>query len=323
MRLGRCSLCVLALLSGVTARADLTLRHSFTFKFAAFVPPEIQSQAGQQMKAVLPDEVLVRVKGDRVYSSFGPLFTVTDYGHNQITLLNPKSKEFATVPLNEYFDRVGAAQQIPALPPEVQRALGDLNFDVQTRMTGQASMIQGMRAEENVLVLAINAPGLQGVPSAMRLEMQFWVAQAAGIRGLPALRELADYAERAQRAFDPAQMIQKTFSMLPGMSNSLRAPLEQLIKANNGLVLKVHSGVYIPALAQLLSLSGQAPDGVDRNGPLAEFQMELSDISDAPIDDSVFAIPADYQAAQLEKLIQAEIQAPPLVPTVTPPKAPR
>ena len=65
----------------------------------------------------------------------------------------------------------------------------------------------------------------------------------------------------------------------------------------------MHSGVYIPALAQLLSLSGQAPDGVDPNGPLAEFQMELSDISDAPIDDSVFAIPSDYQAAQLEKLI--------------------
>jgi hypothetical protein len=301
----------------------VTLRHSFSFKFASFVPAEIQSQAGEQMKGAMPEDLVLRIKDDRAYSSFGPLFTITDYGRNQITVLDPKTKEFATVPLSQYFERMGSAQGIPALPPDAQRALGSLNFDVQTRKTGQTSTIQGMRAEENVVILTINAPGLQGVPSAMRLEMQFWVAPAAEMRRTPALTELAEYAERAHRAFDPAQMIQYTFSMVPGMGDSLRAPLEALLQANSGLVLKVHSGVYIPALAQLMAASGRAPAGVDPNGPFAEFGMDVAEISSAPIEDSVFAVPADYQAAPFAQLIQRQLQASPLVPAVTPPKSPR
>jgi hypothetical protein len=248
------------------------------------------------------------------------LFTITDYGENQVTLLNPKTREFAKVPLDAYFDRLGAAPQIPPLPPDVQRALGALNLEVQTRKTGQAGTIQGIRADENALVFSVNAPGVQGVPSAMRLEIQFWVAQPEEIRRVPALHELAEYAERARLTFDPARMVQKTFSMLPGMGmgDSLRAPLEELIKANRGLVLKVHSAVFIPALSQLLSLSGRAPDGVDPNGPAAEYQLDLAEISHEPIEDSAFAVPEDYQAAPLEKLIQAEIQAPPPVPTAAP-----
>jgi hypothetical protein len=309
---------VLAFVSAAGAHADLTLRHSFSFKFASFVPAEIQSQAGEQMKTALPQDVLLQIKGDRVYSSFGSLFTIADYGSNQITVLDPKTKQFATVPLNEYFDRIGTAQDIPPLSPDAQRSLGGLSFDVQTRKTGQTSMIQGIRAEENVVMVTVNAPGLQGAPSSMRLEMQFWVAPVAEIRRTPALAELAAYVERARRAFDPAQMIQNTFAMVPGMGDSLRTALEALLQANSGVMLKVHTGVYISALAQLMAASGRAPAGVDPNGPFAEFAMDLAEISSAPIEDSVFTVPADYQAAPFAQLIQRQVQASPLAPAVTP-----
>ena len=59
MGLGRRAVWVLASLAAVSAQADLTLRHSFTFKFAPFVPTEIQSQAREQMKGTLPDSVLL------------------------------------------------------------------------------------------------------------------------------------------------------------------------------------------------------------------------------------------------------------------------
>ena len=318
MSLGRWAVFLLVVAAGPVGRADLTLRHSFSFNLAPFLPPEVVAQARQQMSAALPGEVVVRIKGDQVYSSFGPLFTITDYAQNRITLLNPKTKEFATVGLSEYFDRLAAAREFPPLPPDAQRALGGLNFDVQTRKTGQTSLIQGIRAEEKGLVVSMNMPSLQGVPSAMRLEIQFWVAQAGEIRRVPALRELADYAERARRAFDPADMLQKIFSRLPGMGDSLRSSLEALIQANGNVILKSRSAVYIPALSQLLSVSGRAPDGVDPTGPLAEFQMDLGELSTAPIADSVFSVPADYQAAPLETLVQAEIEATPPLPTAVP-----
>jgi hypothetical protein len=320
MRFRRWTLCLLVVAAASTARADLTLRHTLSFHFASFLPPEMEAQVRQQMNAALPQQTVVRIKGGRVYSSFGPLFTITDYGQNRVTLLNPKTREFAAVPLDEYFDRVAAAPQIPALPPEAQRLLASVSFDVQTHKTGQMSLIQGIRAEQNVLTVSVNMPGgPQGAPSALKLEMQFWVAQADEIRRVPALRELADYAERARRAFDPAATLAKLFARMPGLSDSLRTPIEQLAQANGSLVLKLGGAVYIPALAQLLAFSGKAPDGIDPYGPFAEYQMDLAEISTAPIDDAVFTVPAGYQPAPLEKLIQAEIQ----MPSPTAPKPPQ
>src|SRR5690348_1454876 len=100
MGLGRWAVWVLGLLSAISAQADMTLRHSFSFQFASFVPAEIQSQAREQAKGALPEDVVLRIKGDRTFSSFGSLFTITDYGRNQITVLDPKTKEFSTVPLD-------------------------------------------------------------------------------------------------------------------------------------------------------------------------------------------------------------------------------
>ncbi|HEY1240495.1 MAG TPA: hypothetical protein VGF16_08050 [Bryobacteraceae bacterium] len=318
MGFGRWLIALLALALGPYARADLTLRHTFTFHFASFVPPELETQVSQQLSATLPSETLVRIKGDRVYSSFGPLFAITDYRQNQITLLNPKTHQYATAPLGESFEKIAAAQPIPALPPEVERNLGDLSIDVQTHSPGLTGEVQGIRAEEELLAVSMNMAGTQGVASAMRLEMQIWVAQAGELLRVPALREWADYAGRAQRAFKPAEMIEKMFSRLPAMRDSLRAPLEELAKTNASLVLKLHAAVLIPALSQTLAFTGQTPDGFDPAGPLAEFQMDLADLSTAEIPDSVYAVPAGYRAAPLQDLVQALVQAPSPIPSAAP-----
>ena len=310
MSLPRWSVAFLALAFIPYTRADLTLRHAFTFHFASFLPPEIEKQARQQLSGTLPSETLVRIKGDRVYSSFGPLFAIADYRQSQITLLNPKTRQFATVPLGEQFERIAAAQQIPALPSEVEQSLGNLSLDVQTRNPGLTGEIQGIRAEERLLAVSMNMVGTQGVPSAMRVEMQIWDAQAGELGRVPALREWTDYAARTQRAFNPAEMIEKMLARLPAMRDALRAPLEELAKTNGSLVLKLHAAIYIPALSQMLAFTGQAPDGFDPGGALVEYQMDLADLSTAEIPDSVFTVPAGYQPVPLEDLVQVLVQAP-------------
>jgi len=192
--------------------------------------------------------------------------------------------------------------------------LQGLRFDVETKKTGQIGLVQGIQAEESVVTLSMQMPAVAGAASAMRLEMRYWIAQPGEIRRVPALRELADYAERSRRAMDPSEMLQKVFAQMPGFGEQVRASIQELQKANNGLVLKLHTAIYVPAMAQALQLAPQGAAGVDPNAALAEFQMDLADISTATLTDSVFAVPADYQPAPFEELVKAMIQAQPQVP---------
>jgi hypothetical protein len=307
----------LALLIGPTGWADLTLRHKMEIKFASFLPPEAQAQARQQAGAALPNEMVVQIKGDKTYTNSGPLLAITDYGRGAITLLNPKTKQYATVPLAEYPDRIAASQKPPAIPPEAQAMLQGLRFDVETKKTGQIGLVQGIQAEESVLTLTMQMP-TAGAASAMRLEMRYWIAQPGEIRRVPALQELADYAERTRRAMDPAEMLQKVFAQMPAFGEQLRASIQELQKANSGLVLKLHTAIYVPAMAQALQLAPQGAAGVDPSAALAEFQMDLADISTAALPDSLFAVPTDYKAAPFEELMKAMIQAPPPLPAPQP-----
>jgi hypothetical protein len=308
----RCTLALsLALLIGPTGRADLTLRHKMEIKFASFLPQEAQAQARQQAGAALPNEMVVRIKGDKTYTNSGPLFAITDYGRNEITLVNPKTKQYAMVPLAEYPARLAASQKPPAIPPAAQAMLQSLRFDVESKKTGQTGLVEGIQAEESVVTLSMQMPAAAGAASAMRLEMRYWIAQPGEIRRVPALKELADYAERARRAMDPSEMLQKVFSQMPGFGEQLRASIQELQKANSGLVLKLHTAIYVPAMAQALQLAPQGAAGVDPSAALAEFQMDLADISTAPLPDSIFAVPTNYQAAPFEELVKAMVQAPP------------
>jgi hypothetical protein len=316
----RTSLAVMAALSlAQLGRADLTLRHSFEVKVASFVPAEIAAQVKQQFGSDVPSEALVRIKGNRVMSSFGPLAGITDYGRNQITLLNPKKKEYATLPLADYPDKLAAAiPKARKLTPENEEALAGLNFDVQSSRTGEAEVIQRMRAEESLMVISIQAPSPQGVPAVLQMEMRYWLARPEDIRRVPGLKELADYMAQSSHFFDPLQMMRKTFSGMSGLGERMREPLEELSKLNGSLVLKLQTAIRIPGIAQAIRLAQPPPAGFDANAPLLELEMDLAEVSTAPIDETTFAIPPDYHSAPVEELVNAIIQATPQISTIGP-----
>jgi len=161
------------------------------------------------------------------------------------------------------------------------------------------------------------APG--GLPgeaalSSMRLEMRSWVAQAAEIRRVPALKELADYTGRSMRALDPSEFLTKALAALPGFGEQLGETLGKLAKTTGGLTLKVATAVYMPAISQLLQLAGGPIPGFDPNGPMAESLTDVTEISTDAVPDAVFAIPSGYQEAPFEELVKAAIQTPVAVP---------
>jgi len=319
---------ILLLLCG-GALADVTLRQTSTVKFPAFVPAELQAQMRDQFQRGMPAETLLRIKGDKSYASFGPLAAITDYGRNEVTLLDAKGKLFASVPLAEFGARFGAA----LLKATLGRGAGQPpaqgpRFDVATKKTGQVGLIQGIQAEESLTEMTMQMPLMTQAPgglpgeaglSTMRMETRSWVAQAAEIRRVPALQELAAYTERSMRALDPAEFLNKALAALPGFGEQFGDAVGKLAKANSGLTLKASTAVYMPAISQLLQLAaGGALEGFDPSGPMAESVTDVAEISTAAVPDSTFAVPADYQAAPLEQVVLAVVLGPMAPPPVKP-----
>ena len=173
-------------------RADLTMRHTFTFEFGSLLPPQAVDAIKQQLGNRMAEGTTVQIKGDRVYTSMGQMFSVTDYAKGEITLVDPKTKHFATVPLAEFPAKILAAQKLPAMPPDAQRIFDNMRLEVKNSKTGQTATIHGIGTEENLLVISMEVTaGMQ-----MRTEIHNWVAGADELQRTPALRELAAYIGR-------------------------------------------------------------------------------------------------------------------------------
>jgi hypothetical protein len=318
----------LLLLLWTSAAADVTLRQTSTIKLPSFIPPEFQAQMRQQIQSGMPAETLLRIRGDQAYASYGPLAAIADYARNEVTVLDPKGKHYATVPLAQFGDRFAAAIKASVWRGAGQPLGENLHFDVVTKKTGQTGLIQGIQAEESLTEITMQMPlmtqgppGLAGEagPSTMRLQIRSWVAQAAEIRRVPALKELAEYTERSTRALDPSEFLNKVLTTVPGVGEQLANALGNLSKTNGGLTLKVSTAAYMPAISQLLQLAaGGAPLGFDPDGPIAEALTDVTEISTDAVPDSAFQLPAGYQAAPLEEVVQAAIQAPVERPVVKP-----
>ena len=98
------------------ARADLTLRYTFTFHFGSFLPPQTVDSLKRQMANRMAEGTTLQIKGDRVYTSLGQMFTVADYAKGEITVVDPKTRRFASVPLADFPAKIVAVQKIPSMP---------------------------------------------------------------------------------------------------------------------------------------------------------------------------------------------------------------
>ncbi len=296
-----------------TSRADLTLRHSLEVKFGPLLPPEAIEAIQKQMTSTLPNEVVTRVKGDKIYTKSGLIISIADCGADQITLLNADAKKYATVPMAEY---PGTLPGSTAISPAVEKVFQDMKFEVRTKNTGRSGMLQGIRADEYEIVISMELPGEQGANPGFNLTLQQWIASPAEIDRIPAIGEFAGYSARVQSRTNSYDVIRKVFSQFPGMAEKLRAPFEELMNRNGSLVLKMHVAAHAPAMTQLfqeMRSAGEAlPDGFDPDAPLFELFMNLAEISTAAVPDAVFETPGDYQAAPMEELLKAAMPFQPI-----------
>ncbi len=281
----------LALCAAQAGRADLTMRHTFTLKFASFLPPQALDAIKQQLGDRLSQGSTLELKGDRVRTAMGEMYSVADYAKGEILLVDPKTKRFATAPLAEYAAKVMGSQVLPAMPPDAQRIFDNMKLDVKTSKTGKTETTHGIRTEENVLTISME----MGAGMQMRIEIHNWTAGAEELRGMPALHDLAAWAERKRDGLDPMEMMTKAMASLPGLGEKLRAPMQEMVKGTGGVVIRMQARTFVPAMAQM---SGGSDE------PLSEVSMELAELSTAPVADARFEIPAGYHSAAMEDVLK-------------------
>lgn len=240
-------------------------------------------------------------------------------------------KLFATVYIKDFPGEIGAAMpQMPAIPPAAQKILESVKSTFSAQKTGRTDMILGVQAEESELTLTIELPVPADLPlppgmfkpgeivTVMKMVMQIWNATPAEVQRVPALAELGAHMS-ATRLMNPAGWMQQALGRLPGFSQGSAPMLDYFSKINSPM-LKSHTEIYMPVMAriaQFLQAQGkQLPAGLDGNGPLADTNTEVIEISAAALDDSMFQVPADYQSTSLTDLFKT------LMPAVNAPKPP-
>ncbi len=184
----------LACWPAVALRADVTIRYQTDFKPAAALQPLIE----QFMKTAQSTNTgsAIRMKGNKAYVDSGNWIEIIDFVKQDVTLISPEHKTFATFPLSQLTDKLAAAmpQTSPEQTEAAAKALASIKMTSDSKVTGHTEVIHGVQAEERrTRDIDDCAHAYQHAailrPPAMKLVMHIWDRQA----GREALRNPARY----------------------------------------------------------------------------------------------------------------------------------
>jgi len=251
-------------------------------------------------------DMVVRIKGNKAYSTQGNMTSIMDLTTQDMTLIDTVHKRFAKVSASQYAEQVKAA--IPAIPSEARTALASMKTSVDTRSTGRTATIQGIQAEEHEFVLTMDLPP-GGPPQAgplMRMLMQIWTAKPEETQRVLALQEVQNYTASATSTMNPMEMVKQVFSALPGLGDSFESMIADMSKSGS-TSMRVHTEVTMPFLAAMAQQGVPLPPGFDAASPVIQMNQELVELSTDPVDGALFEIPQDYLPASLEEILKGAV----------------
>ena len=286
-------------------RGDATLRYRTDVKTAAGVPGlpggGIPDLGGMR-------DMVVRIKGNKAYSTQGNMTSIMDLTTQDMTLIDNVHKRFAKASASQYAEQVKAA--MPVMPTEARTALASMKTSVDTRNTGRTATIQGIQAEEHEFVLTMDLPP-GGPPQAgplMKMLMQIWTAKPEEALRVPVLQEFQNYTASATSTMNPMEMVKQVFSALPGLGDSLGSMIADMSKSGS-MSMRVHTEVTMPFLAAMAQQGVPLPPGFDPSSPVIQMNQELVELSTDPVDGALFEIPQDYLPASLEEILKGAVAA--------------
>jgi hypothetical protein len=294
-----------------STRADATIRYHTDIQTTPLIPAAALDQTLGAMQ-----DTVVRIKGNKAYSSQGKLTSIMDLTTQDVILVDVPNKRFATATGDQFGQQLKSA--IPAMPAQASAMLNSMKSHFESNSTGRTAVIQGIQAEEREFVLSVDMalPGGPSTPAPfMKMVMQVWTPKPEEVQRVPVLQEFKNYTAVANFSTNSTEAIKQIMSMMPGMGDGLGAMMAEISKRGS-VSLRMHTEVAMPFLAGMMQqMPPQArqalPAGFDPNAPLMQMNMELVELSADPLEEALFVVPADYQMASLEDILKAAIPAVP------------
>jgi hypothetical protein len=308
------------LLLGLTASivpalsGDVTVRSRNEMRFGIVLPQPIAERTKNGTEVTLPDSTVSYRKGSLEYLKSGKFACLMDFAKQTITLIDEEHKQFATIAMKDYADRL--AVTMPALPPDSKSAQESAKITVSSKKTGRTDVMHGVQVEESEITALLDLPiplppGQTASGPLIKATMQVWLAKSSEAARLPAIRELAAQswpnAKFSQWA-DPANILMQTFGAMPGLADGMSRMFQEIEKSKP-VVLKSHLEIsmpgMIPFLEKTLAEGNALPKGFDPHAPFSVIDSEVDEISTAPIGDSLFQVPTDYHPAPFDDVVKA------------------
>jgi hypothetical protein len=293
---------LIVLLSSV--RADVTVRYQTTITASPIMPPEAQDQ----LKKAGSVPITMLVKGSKGYTLAGNFASVSDLAKQTTTLMNTETKTFASVAMNDYQQAVSL--MVPKPSADAQAMLANMETKFESKNTGRKQTIQGILAEERQIVMTMSskvATDQETPGQMMRMVMEIWSAAPSEAARVPALGEIERFSALTQTAMNPTAMIQQLLGPYSGMAKGYDALAKEL-SDHQTLVLRTHVSIYVPAMTQAvtaLARTGRQVPAFNPTGPLSEINQEVVELSTAPVDASVFEVPASYKQSTVGEILKS------------------
>jgi hypothetical protein len=322
------SIATAALMIAPPLLADTTVHYKYEVKFGAAWQAAGAAMAAVQAK--IPKTSLIQIKGKLGRTTASQYVVVSDFDKQVVTLIDPAQHQYATVYMKDYADQVESAMQaLPKMSAGAQKKMDSMQSTFASHETGRTDIIAGIKAGETEMTLTVSMPIPVGTGSStdaakpvqpqvlFQMVMHVWSADPSELQRFPALNEFsAVYGDpSAQEVLLPNGSMQKLFESMPGMGKGF-GELVQARQAKRAVILKTHEELFMPMLNAMAAAQarakaaeqGQTADQTaasDEKEPLMDITVEVDDISGAPIDDAVFAVPRDCELVSVPDLLKA------------------
>lgn len=300
----------LAILACPLLRADVTMSYKTDVKLNPTLPPQITSQTLKGIGGSLGTDSTTRLKGGKGFSSSGSMTSIVDFEKKEITLVDPASKRFATLPSDRWTDEL--AKAMPKMSPEALAAMASMKTSFDSKATGRTAEIQGVQAEEREVSMTVDGQSVPNMPSGpmMRLVIQFWTSKPGEELRVPAIREVTGYALWSYATLNPAASMEKMFQQTPGFGEGIGKLMKEM-QSSHTVILRMHTDIFMPGMIAMLQKlpADKNPFGAgfDANLPFMQVNQELAELSTAPIADSVFHVPAGFARVPIGDMIQTMV----------------
>jgi len=266
----------LVLLSAVPAllKADATIRYQIETSVARLADQKSSSA--------------VYMKGNKGATVDDHETTIVDFAKQEVTIMDPKRRKYAMIPATEYGDRM--SQRMSSAMSQgaaVEEALKSMKGTCATKESVSTETIQGIQTQERDVTCSMTMPMPAGVQQGtggamtgmgMKLVRRTWSATPGERVRVPGLWQLSGFELWQKYFMNPTGGFAK---IMPGVM----APLMEAMDKNQVVMLR---------MTMEMSMNFPSPvAGAAADAPLMKMSQEAVDVSTAPLDDSLFAVPGD------------------------------